>query len=109
MIHHVRPAPVLFDKRKAMTPDEMSDQFYFEMRRAIMDAQERKWLGRARHGYCFSCSTEKMVYDVIAEDSPVQPPKCEQCFIDGAIDFLESPDAERLIKEFLENESEEPE
>ena len=92
-----------------MTPDEMQDQFLLDMKRALVDAQERKWLGAQRHGYCFTCEQETLVYDVIAEDSPVQPPKCEECFIDGAIDFLESPNAPQLIKEFLKDESEESE
>jgi hypothetical protein len=92
-----------------VTPDEMQNQFLLDMKRALIDAQERKWLGQQRHGYCFTCERETLVYDVIAEGSPVQPPKCEECFIDGAIDFLESPRASGLIKEFLNNESEETE
>jgi hypothetical protein len=92
-----------------MTPDEMQDQFLLDMKLALIDAQERKWLGAPRHGYCFTCEQETLVYEVIAEGSPVQPPKCEECFIDGAVAFLESPDAPQLIKEFLKNEPEESE
>ena len=92
-----------------MTPEEMRDQFLLDMKLALVDAQERKWLGRQRHGYCFTCGQETLVFDVIAEGTPVQPPKCEECFIDGAIDFLESPDAPDRIKEFIENESKESE
>ena len=33
-----------------MTPDEMRDQFLLDMKLALVDAQERKWLGRERHG-----------------------------------------------------------
>ena len=86
-----------------MTPDEMEHQFRLDMKSALQDAQKRKWLGAQWHGYCFSCAKETLVYDVIAESSPPQPPKCEECFIHGAIDFLESPEAERIIKEFREN------
>lgn len=92
-----------------MTTEEEYDQFVLDMRQALRDAQERKWLGQERHGYCFWCNKETLVFEVIAENSPPQPPKCEQCFIHGAIEFLESPDAERLIKEFQENGFEEPE
>lgn len=92
-----------------MDADDQFDEFVINMKLALADAQAKRWLGPLRHGYCFSCSTETMVYDVIAEESPVQPPKCEQCFIDGALAFLESPEAESMIKEFMENGPEETE
>lgn len=82
---------------------DLYEEFIFNMKLAIRSAQDRKWLGEQRHGYCFTCNQEKLVFDVIAKNSPIQPPKCEDCFMDGAIAFLENPDADEKIKELLDN------
>ena len=82
-----------------MSENELEQMFMLDMKEALRRATEKKWLGKERHGYCFSCGKETLVFDIIAEGSPVQPPKCENCFIDSAIAFLESPKAKKLIEE----------
>lgn len=86
-----------------MDYEQLEEQFVLDMKDAIKEAQAKKWLGRERYGYCFSCSTEKLVFDVIAIGSPVQPPKCVDCLIDRAASFLESPEADQIITEFRKN------
>jgi hypothetical protein len=92
-----------------MDQDGLEELFRLDMREALRTAKDRRWLGQERHGYCFSCGKETLVFDVIAEGSPVQPPKCEECFVEAAIVFLESPDAQRLIKDLQDNGTERPE
>jgi hypothetical protein len=86
-----------------MDQDGLEELFRLDMRQALRTAKDSKWLGQERHGYCFSCGKETLVFDVIAEGSPVQPPKCEECFVQAAISFLESPEAQRLIKDLQDN------
>ena len=42
-------------------------------------------LRRVGHGYCWVCGNEKEVLDVIADEFPVQEPKCEDCIINTAM------------------------
>lgn len=84
------------------------DEDDFELREeAVLDvleiACEIGWLKPVKHGYCFYCHTEKPVYDVIMKDVPVQPPRCESCFVKAAVQMASDPETrERIRKQFDE-------
>jgi hypothetical protein len=61
---------------------------HFKM--ALLNAVKARWLRPIEHGYCFHCNKEGAVFEVIAQDAPAQPPRCEQCFIKQAFNLLEN-------------------
>lgn len=57
------------------------------------------WLEKVPHGYCFSCHSEKMVFDILDPEAPVQPPKCAECFTSQAQKMIK--DNPGLIDEIM--------
>ena len=68
---------------------------------ALVAAVEAGWLSPVEHGYCFYCNEEKFVYEVRAKDVPVQPPRCESCFIEQAFDLMASDEMMADLKKNL--------
>lgn len=70
------------------------------------EAIESHWLQPIPHGYCFSCDTEAIVYDVLI--GPSQPPRCASCFIGAMIGEAEglvnsTSAGDELIEWFLDD------
>jgi hypothetical protein len=49
----------------------------------IRDAVAMGWLIPTARGFCFSCGTEREVYEV-GPNYPAQPPVCHECMVSRA-------------------------
>lgn len=58
---------------------------------ALSKAIDRNWLKAIDHGYCFHCSMEGQVYEIIDPSAPVQPPRCGNCFASAAFALASDP------------------
>jgi hypothetical protein len=63
-----------------------------EINRALTQAVDLGWLIPIEHGYCFYCHTEGMVYDIVADNAPVQPARCGHCFFEAASVIVADPE-----------------
>lgn len=70
---------------------------------ALDDAVALGWLLPIRQGYCFHCHRETLVYEILAEGSPVQPPRCPACFVDAATAVLHDPCALATLPPFTDD------
>lgn len=68
------------------------------IRLAVIRAVEIGWLEPIEHGFCFYCNSEKPVFDVIANEAPVQPPRCMDCFVSMSERILQ----DMIWEEFVE-------
>lgn len=65
---------------------------------AAIDALvEQGMLHKVGHGFCWTCSTEKPVYDVSSEHFPSQEPKCGDCIINAAMIALKFVDIREKV------------
>lgn len=72
---------------------------------ALVEAVDIGWLIPIEHGYCFYCHTEGMVYDIVADNAPVQPARCAKCFFEAASHLTADP---KLMAKFLSEDDDEP-
>lgn len=64
---------------------------------AIETLVDRGMLHKIGHGYCWTCKTEKSVYDVSSEYFPSQEPKCADCIINAAMIALKFVDIREKV------------
>jgi hypothetical protein len=80
---------------ETITPETLKD--------AISIFVDNKMLVEIGHGFCWTCSQEKSVYDISSEFFPSQEPKCGECIIETAMMALKLPGfVERVDKEYLQ-------
>jgi hypothetical protein len=72
-----------------ITPDSVQS--------AIETLVEKGMLSNVGHGFCWTCQTEKSVYDVSAEHFPSQEPKCADCIINAAMIALKFVDIQEKV------------
>lgn len=74
-------------------PDDVPIINEDHLKMALLNAVEARWLRPIEYGYCFYCANEGPVYEVIADDAPAQPPRCEECFIKQAFEMMGDDEA----------------
>ena len=61
------------------------------------------------HGFCWTCSQEKSVYEISSDFFPSQEPKCGECIVETAIMALKLPGfMERVDREYQQANDQQP-
>ena len=84
-----------------ITPESLKD--------AISIFVDNKMLIEVGHGFCWTCSQEKSVYEISSDFFPSQEPKCGECIVETAIMALKLPGfMERVDREYQQANDQQP-
>lgn len=84
-----------------ITPESLKD--------AISIFVDNKMLIEVGHGFCWTCSQEKSVYEISSDFFPSQEPKCGECIVETAIMALKLPGfIERVDREYQQANDQQP-